>query len=98
MRHNKGGIEKNFSSSHKVIFFVAQQLYILSCLLVLIDTQYRIMSVGWLVTLGRRPFKTFKICMKKQLIMMILLVMNHDDHDEGSRECKNVLECTRKAR
>ena len=38
--------------------------------------------------------------MKKQLIMMILLIMNDDDpdnHDEGSRKCKNVLEFARKA-
>ena len=38
--------------------------------------------------------------MKKQLIMMILLIMNHgdpDNHDEGSTEYKNVLEFAKKA-
>ena len=45
-----------------------------------IDTQYRIMSVGWLVDPSIRhnvmmTFPNMEICMKMQLFMMIKMIM-----------------------
>ena len=65
-----------------------------------IDTLYRIMSGGWLVGhTVKTAFPNIKNMHEKQLIMMILQIVNHDDpddpdnHEEVSRE----LESARKA-